>query len=164
MKKEDQEKLLEFLEKDSTVSAEELSTQMNVPLEEIAPAIAKLESEGLICGYQAVVNWSKENDEKADALIEVKVTPQKGLGFDKIAHEIAKFDEVSAIYLMSGGYDFAVMLERKSMKEISKFVFEKLATLPSIASTATHFILKKYKDHKTILDGEESDKRIERML
>ena len=91
-------------------------------------------------------------------------SPQRDKGFDAIANDIAKFDEVSAVYLMSGGYDFAVMLERKTMKEISKFVFEKLATLPSISGTSTHFILRKYKDHKIVMGEGTKDRRVERIL
>jgi len=126
--------------------------------------VKRLTKEGFICGYQAVIDWGKENEEKADALIEVKVSPQKDKGFDAIANDIAKFDEVSAVYLMSGSYDFAVMLERKTMKEISKFVFEKLATLPSISGTSTHFILRKYKDHKIVMGEGTKDRRVERIL
>lgn len=143
---------------------EELANLLGLSLEKTKALKDKAIHDGAILGYQAVIDWAKVDEEKASALIEVKVTPQKGIGFDKVAHEISKFDEVSAVYLMSGGYDFAVMLERKSMKEISAFVFEKLATLPSISSTATHFILRKYKDHKIILDKEEDDKRVERPL
>jgi Transcriptional regulators len=164
METKDNEKLLELLEKDSTLPSDELADLLGVAPEKAKAMVEKVKAEGLILGYQAVIDWDKVAEEKASALIEVKVTPQKGIGFDKIAHEISKFDEVSAVYLMSGGYDFAVMLERKTMKEISAFVFEKLATLPSISSTATHFILRKYKDHKIIMDKEEDDKRIERLL
>jgi DNA-binding Lrp family transcriptional regulator len=164
METKEYEKLLELLEKDSTMPLDELADFLGLSQEKAQALMDKVKKDGLILGYQAVIDWEKIAEEKASALIEVKVTPQKGIGFDKIAHEISKFDEVSAVYLMSGGYDFAVMLERKSMKEISAFVFEKLATLPSISSTATHFILRKYKDHKIIMDKEEDDKRIERPL
>ena len=157
-------KILELLEKDSSLTDEEIGSLIGEKAADVTAEVKRLTKEGFICGYQAVIDWGKVQDELASALIEVKVTPQKGIGFDKVAHEISKFDEVSAVYLMSGGYDFAVMLERKSMKEISAFVFEKLATLPSISSTATHFILRKYKDHKIILDKEDEDKRVERPL
>jgi DNA-binding Lrp family transcriptional regulator len=164
MENKETEKMLELLEKDSTMPIDELADLLSLPVEKAQALKDKATHEGLIIGYQAVIDWDKVADELASALIEVKVTPAKGIGFDKVAHEISKFDEVSAVYLMSGGYDFAVMLERKSMKEISAFVFEKLATLPSISSTATHFILRKYKDHKIILDKEDEDKRVERPL
>lgn len=157
-------KLLAALEKDSSLTDEELGHLLDEKPDKVKEEIKRLTKEGFICGYQAVIDWGKEEEEKADALIEVKVSPQKDKGFDAIAHDIAKFDEVSAIYLMSGGYDFAVMLERKSMREISKFVFEKLATLPSIASTATHFILRKYKDHQIVMGDPSKDRRVERIL
>jgi DNA-binding Lrp family transcriptional regulator len=164
MGKEKTIQLLELLEKDATLSVEALAERLDVKPQEVLTAIGDLKDDGVILATQAVINWDKENEDKTNALIEVKVTPQKGIGFDKIAHEISKFPEVSAVYLMSGGYDFAVMLERKSVKEISRFVFEKLATLPSIASTSTHFILRKYKDHQVVMDDTPEDKRIDRGL
>jgi DNA-binding Lrp family transcriptional regulator len=164
MGKEKTIQLLELLEKDATLSVEALAERLDVKPQEVLTAIDDLKDDGVILATQAVINWDKENEDKTNALIEVKVSPQKGIGFDKIAHEISKFPEVSAVYLMSGGYDFAVMLERKSVKEISRFVFEKLATLPSISSTSTHFILRKYKDHQVVMDDTPEDKRINRGL
>ena len=118
-----------------------------------------MEKDNIICGYHALVNYDNTDDEIVSALIEVKVTPQRGLGFDKIAERIYNFPEVSSVYLMSGAFDFTVILEAKTMKEISKFVFEKLATLDYVQSTATHFVLKKYKDYKTVLVEEKKDLR-----
>ncbi|OPZ35323.1 MAG: Leucine-responsive regulatory protein [Tenericutes bacterium ADurb.BinA155] len=164
MGKEKTIQLLELLEKDATLSVEALAERLDVKPAEVLTAISDLKDDGVVLATQAVINWDKENEDKTNALIEVKVTPQKGIGFDKVAHEISKFPEVSAVYLMSGGYDFAVMLERKSVKEVSRFVFEKLATLPSIASTSTHFILRKYKDHQVVMDDTPEDKRIDRGL
>jgi DNA-binding Lrp family transcriptional regulator len=157
-------KILELLEKDSSLTDEEIGSLIGETAKDVTAEVKRLTKEGFICGYQAVIDWGKENEEKADALIEVKVSPQRDKGFDAIANDIAKFDEVSAVYLMSGGYDFAVMLERKTMKEISKFVFEKLATLPSISGTSTHFILRKYKDHKIVMGEGTKDRRVERIL
>jgi DNA-binding Lrp family transcriptional regulator len=157
-------KILELLEKDSSLTDEEIGSLIGEKAADVTAEVKRLTKEGFICGYQAVIDWGKENEEKADALIEVKVSPQRDKGFDAIANDIAKFDEVSAVYLMSGGYDFAVMLERKTMKEISKFVFEKLATLPSISGTSTHFILRKYKDHKIVMGEGTKDRRVERIL
>jgi len=157
-------KILELLEKDSSLTDEEIGSLIGEKAADVTAEVKRLTKEGFICGYQAVIDWGKENEEKADALIEVKVSPQKDKGFDAIANDIAKFDEVSAVYLMSGSYDFAVMLERKTMKEISKFVFEKLATLPSISGTSTHFILRKYKDHKIVMGEGTKDRRVERIL
>jgi DNA-binding Lrp family transcriptional regulator len=118
-----------------------------------------LESKGIICGYHTLVNWEKTSIEKVTALIEVRVTPQRGQGFDHIAERIYKYPEVRAVYLISGGFDLLVTLEEKSLKEIANFVTDKLSTLDSVLSTATHFILKKYKDHGTILAKKPEDKR-----
>ena len=120
-----------------------------------------MEKEGVICGYHTLIDWEKTSAEKVNALIEVRVTPQRGNGFDSIAEKIYKYSEVHAVYLISGGYDLLVTLEGKSLKEISSFVSEKLSTLDSVLSTATHFILKKYKDHGTILTKKEVDERIQ---
>lgn len=164
MENENRIRFLELLEKDSSLSEESLSSLLGISVEEVKSLREDLTKEGAILGYQAVVDWDKVEEETASALIEVNVTPSRGIGFDKVAHEISSFPEVSAVYLMSGGYDFAVFLERKSMKQISAFVFEKLATLPSVSGTSTHFILRKYKDHRIVLGQEEGDKRLERGL
>ena len=118
-----------------------------------------MEKEGIICGYHTLINWDATSIEKVSALIEVKVTPQRGMGFDKIADRIMQYDEVNALYLMSGAYDFTLLLEGKSMKEVAMFVSDKLAPLESILSTATHFVLKKYKDHGTVIGKERQDER-----
>ena len=120
---------------------------------------SKLEEEGIICGYHTLIDWEKTSIEMVTALIEVKVTPQRGQGFDKIAERIYNYPEVKAVYLISGGYDLLVTLEEKTLKEISRFVSDKLSTLDSVLSTATHFILKKYKDHGTVLDKKHEDGR-----
>lgn len=121
--------------------------------------LAALEEEGIICGYHTLIDWEKTSIEKVTALIEVRVTPQRGQGFDNIAERIYKYPEVTSVYLISGGYDLLVTLEGKSLKEISGFVSDKLSTLDTILSTATHFILKKYKDHGTILNKNYEDIR-----
>ena len=118
-----------------------------------------MEEEQIICGYNTLINWDKTEREVVTALIEVKVTPQRGTGFDDIADRIMRYDEVKAVYLMSGGFDFTVIIEEKTMKEIAQFVTSKLSTLDSILNTATHFILKKYKDYGTIL-VEDKEERI----
>jgi DNA-binding Lrp family transcriptional regulator len=130
--------------------------------EEVANCIADMEKEHIICGYHTLINWDNTHSEKVTSLIEVKVTPQRGLGFDKIAERIYRFDEVKAVYLMSGGFDFTVIIEGKTMKEVSKFVADKLAPLEAVLSTSTHFVLKKYKDYGTVLDENITDD--ERML
>ena len=118
-----------------------------------------MEAEGVICGYHTLINWEQTSLEKVNALIEVRVTPQRGQGFDNIAERIYNYPEVDAVYLISGGYDLLVSLEGKSLKAISSFVSDKLSTLDSVLSTATHFVLKKYKDHGTILSKKEEDER-----
>ena len=122
--------------------------------------IQKMEDEKIICGYHTLINWDNTDKEIVTALIEVKVTPQRGIGFDSIAERIAKYPEVTSVYLMSGGFDFMVMIEGKSMKEVARFVFDKLSTLDYVNSTATHFVLKKFKDHGVDLFEEKTDERM----
>lgn len=126
----------------------------------MANEIAQMEKEGIIRGYYTLINWDNTNDERVSALIEVKVTPQRGIGFDKIAERISKFDEVKSVYLMSGGFDFTVILEEKTMKEIAQFVTSKLSTLDEVLNTATHFVLKKYKDYGVTMMEEHKDERM----
>jgi len=126
----------------------------------VANEIAQMEKEGIIRGYYTLINWDNTNDERVSALIEVKVTPQRGIGFDKIAERISKFDEVKSVYLMSGGFDFTVILEEKTMKEIAQFVTSKLSTLDEVLNTATHFVLKKYKDYGVTMMEEHKDERM----
>ena len=152
-------KILELLEKNSKYTIEEIAEELNAKKADVVKAIAELEADKVICGYNAIINWDKVTDQKCNALIEVKVTPQRGTGFDRIADRIARFDEVDAVYLMSGGYDFMVIVNGKSMKEVSSFVFNKLATIDYIQSTATHFVLKKYKDHGVKLQDKPVDRR-----
>ena len=152
-------KILELLEKNAKVSIEEIAEELNTSRKEVVTLIAKLEADKVICGYSTIINWDKITDQKCNALIEVKVTPQRGTGFDRIADRISRFDEVDSIYLISGGYDFMVIINGKSMKEVSSFVFNKLATIDYIESTATHFVLKKYKDHGVQLQDKPTDKR-----
>ena len=132
---------------------------VNLSVDEVKKEIEEMEKNKIICGYHALINFDNTDDEVVSALIEVKVTPQRGLGFDKIAERIYNFPEVSSVYIMSGAFDFTVILEAKTMKEISKFVFEKLATLEYVQSTATHFVSKKYKDYKVVLVEEKKDLR-----
>lgn len=127
--------------------------------EQVLQEITKLEKENIIAAYHTLINWEKTDIEKVSALIEVKVTPQRGQGFDHIAERIYNYPEVKSVYLISGGYDLLVSLEEKSLKEIAAFVSDKLSTLDSVLSTATHFILKKYKDHGTIINKTTKDER-----
>ncbi len=151
--------ILEILEKNSRATAEEIAVMLGKSVEEVTEAIKKFEAENIIAGYSTLVNWDRTEREKVTALIEVKVTPQRGLGFDKIADRIYKYPEVTACYLMSGGFDLTVIIEGRTMKEVALFVSEKLAPLESVLSCATHFVLKKYKDKGTIFEEKQTDRR-----
>lgn len=153
------EELLSIIERNSRIGIDELAVMLGKSEEAVLEELSSLEKEGIICGYHTLIDWEKTSLEKVNALIEVRVTPQRGQGFDKIAERIYNYPEVRAVYLISGGYDLLVTLEEKSLKEISNFVSDKLSTLDSVLSTATHFILKKYKDHGTILDKKHTDER-----
>ncbi len=153
------EELLAIIEKNSRIDLKELAVILGVEEIDVVNELAALESEGIICGYHTLINWEKTSIEKVSALIEVRVTPQRGQGFDSIAERIYKYPEVHAVFLISGGYDLLVSLEGKSLKEVSQFVSDKLSTLESVLSTATHFVLKKYKDHGTILSKKAEDER-----
>ena len=147
------EEILNIIEKNSRIDVHELSVLLGA--EEILVA----NELRIICGYHTMVDWSKTSIEKVNALIEVKVTPQRGLGFDSIAERIYKYPEVTSVYLMSGGFDLMVIIEGKTLQEVAGFVSNKLSTLDTVLSTATHFILKKYKDHGTILTKKYEDTR-----
>lgn len=154
-------KILELLEKDSRYTAKDIAVMIGTTEEEVSETIKKLEKNQVICGYQTMINWDKINDKEiVTALIEVKVTPQRGEGFDKIASRIYRFEEVKAVYLMSGGFDLTVIVEGKTMKEVALFVGQKLAPLDSVLSTGTHFVLKKYKDHGVIFEEMKKDERM----
>ena len=153
------EQILKAIEKNSRISIKELAVLLGEEEINVANEIAAMEAEGVICGYHTLINWEQTSLEKVNALIEVRVTPQRGQGFDNIAERIYKYPEVDAVYLISGGYDLLVSLEGKSLKAISSFVSDKLSTLDSVLSTATHFVLKKYKDHGTILSKKDEDER-----
>ncbi|MFA9464507.1 MAG: Lrp/AsnC family transcriptional regulator [Velocimicrobium sp.] len=155
------EKILNAIAKNSKLSTQDLAVMIGTTQADIEQEIKKMEDEGIICGYPTLINWDNMNCEKVTALIEVKVTPQRGQGFEKIAERIYKFDEVETVYLMSGGFDLTVMIVGKNMQEISNFVWNKLAPLESVTSTATYFVLKKYKEHGlALVDGVKEDERM----
>ena len=154
------EEILRLLEKNSRIDIKEIAILVGKTEAEVANEIAQMEKEGIIRGYYTLINWDNTNDERVSALIEVKVTPQRGIGFDKIAERISKFDEVKSVYLMSGGFDFTVILEEKTMKEIAQFVTSKLSTVDEVLNTATHFVLKKYKDYGVTMMEEHKDERM----
>lgn len=153
------EQILAIIEKNSRMDLKELAVILGVQEDAVAKELAAMEAEGVICGYHTLVDWEKTELEKVTALIEVRVTPQRGQGFDNIAERIYKYPEVNAVYLISGAYDLLVILEGKSLRDVSKFVSDKLSTMDYVLSTATHFILKKYKDHGTILTKKYEDER-----
>lgn len=153
------DELLSILEKNSRIDFNELAVLLGTTEEEVLKTIEELEKEGIISGYHTLINWEKTNIEKVTALIEVKVTLQRDKGFDNIAERIYNYPEVKAVYLISGGYDLLVILEEKTLKEIASFVSSKLSNLDGVLSTATHFVLKKYKDHGTILNKKSTDER-----
>ena len=153
------EEVLAIIEKNSRIDIKELAVILGAEEITVANELAAMENEGIICGYHTLIDWEKTSIEKVTALIEVRVTPQRGQGFDNIAERIYKYPEVTSVYLISGGYDLLVTLEGKSLKEVSRFVTDKLSTLETVLSTATHFILKKYKDHGTILAKKYEDTR-----
>lgn len=153
------EEILEILEKNSKYSEEEIAAMVGKTVEEVRAAIKKYEDNKVILGYPALINWDNTNKDSVIALIEVKITPQRGEGFAKVAERIYKFSEVKACYLMSGGFDLTVIVEGKTMKEVALFVGQKLATQEGVLSTATHFILKKYKDNGTIFEEKIRDDR-----
>ncbi len=154
------EEILNFIEKNSRVDLKEVAVCLGITEIDVANELAAMESEGIICGYHTLIDWDKVTQEKIHALIEVKVTPQRGKGFDEVAERIYKYPEVTATYLISGGFDLLVFMEGKTLKEISMFVSQKLSTLDSILSTTTHFVLKKYKDHGIVLNQKNEDERM----
>ncbi len=153
------EQILSIVEKNSRIEIKELAVILGMEEIDVANELKAMEEEGVICGYHTLIDWEKTSIEKVSALIEVRVTPQRGQGFDNVAERIYKYPEVNSVYLISGGFDLLVTLEGKSLKEISQFVSQKLSTLDAVLSTATHFILKKYKDHGTILSKKYEDER-----
>ncbi|MCI5500806.1 MAG: Lrp/AsnC family transcriptional regulator [Lachnospiraceae bacterium] len=154
--------ILDAISKNSRYSLEDLASMLGTDVNTVAKEIEEMEENKVICGYPTLINWDKTDCERVTALIEVKVTPQRDMGFNKVAERIYRFDEVEAVYLMSGGFDLTVIIEGKSMKEVARFVSEKLSTLEYVTSTATYFVLKKYKEHGLIMADEHHDS--ERML
>ena len=154
------EKIVEILHKDCKLSLEQVAAMLNMNITEVAEAIDELEKNGIILGYGAVVNWEKVSGRnKVTAYIELKVAPQRHNGFNRIAERIYQYPEVTSLNLMSGSYDFGVTVEGDNIKDISLFVSEHLAPMESVLSTATHFVLKRYKEDGVVLDVEEMDER-----
>lgn len=153
--------VLQIIEKNSRIEIHDLAKLTNLSEDDVQITLKKLEDMRVIVRYSTIINWAKVDQHTGvTAMIEVKVTPKRGVGFEEIAKRIYRFKEVESVYLMSGAYDLSVVVEGRSMNEIAKFVFEKLSTLDSVVSTATHFILKKYKHDGTIFEENDNDKRI----
>jgi DNA-binding Lrp family transcriptional regulator len=153
------DEILEILENNARVSEEQIAVMLNKTVDEVKEEIKRLEKANIIVGYNTLINWEKSDRETVTALIELRVTPQREQGFDKIAERIYRYPQVKACYLMSGGFDLTVIIEGQSMKEVALFVAEKLAPLDEVVSTATHFVLKKYKDDGVIFENDTKDDR-----
>ena len=154
------EEILNILDKEKgNVSRAKIAQMLGMEEKQVADKIEKMEKENVIVGYKTIVNWDKTDKDVVVALIELRITPQRGEGFDKVAERIYKYPQVKSLYLMSGAYDLAVTIEGKSMKEVALFVAQKLAPMDSIISTATHFVLKKYKEEGIVFEDDEKDTR-----
>ena len=138
---------------------ERKSRMLGMEEKEVADKIEKMEKENVIVGYKTIVNWDKTDKDVVVALIDLRITPQRGEGFDKVAERIYKYPQVKSLYLMSGAYDLAVTIEGKSMKEVALFVAQKLAPMDSIISTATHFVLKQFQEEGIVFEDDEKDTR-----
>jgi DNA-binding Lrp family transcriptional regulator len=152
--------ILELLEDNARLTPEEIAVMLDVEANVVRQVIREMEDKKVILGYITLVNWEKVGEEKVSALIEVRITPQRDVGFDAVAERIYRFPEVRSMRLMSGTYDLAVFLEGRSMKEISNFVSTKLATIEGVVSTTTHFVLKTYKQDGVIMEDGEEDRRL----
>ncbi len=152
--------ILEILQDNSRLTPGQIAAMLGADQAEIENRIKALEEKRVIVKYHTLINWEKAGEEVVSALIEVKVTPQRGAGFDNVAERIYRFPEVKAVYLMSGRYDISVLIEGKTMKEVALFVATKLATIENVQSTATHFVLKKFKQEGVILEDKEDDRRL----
>lgn len=154
------DELLKLLKRNALESPGNLARMLNMTEEEVRAKIAEYERAGVIRGYQAVVNTDRLDVDLVRAVIEIKVTPERDGGFNRIARRVSKFPEVESLYLMSGAYDLLAVVTGRDLKEVAFFVSEKLATIEGILSTATHFLLKSYKEHGVLMEGDEPDERL----
>lgn len=152
-------KLLRLLEADCTLTHEQLASMAGMTVDEVRKEIKKYEDDKVILGYKAIVDWDRTQRESVTALIEVKVTPQRGDGFDRVAERIYQYDEVESVYLMSGAFDLTVIISGRTLKEVAQFVGERLSTLEDVTGTATHFILRKYKEKHLIFERQEQQEK-----
>lgn len=153
------DKLLKLLDENARLSDAQLAAMLGCTEDEVRAGTAELERSGAIRAYKAVVDWDKTDNQRVTAIIELKVTPRRDVGFEAIAEEIASFEEVESVYLMSGGYDLSVRVNGRSFQEIAAFVSRRLATMDSVVSTATHFILRRYKESQVAFLDNERDER-----
>lgn len=153
------DQILQLLEKDCRLTPEQLALKTGRDAEEIKATMRKLENEGVILGYKALIDWDKTDREYVSAVIELKIAPQRDRGFDRIAEKLINYPEVQSVHLMSGGFDLMLIIEGKTMKEVAFFVSFKLAPMEGVMGTATHFVLKKYKDKGVIYKNEIKDER-----
>lgn len=152
--------ILRILDKEKgVVDTDKISRMLGEPKEKVEAKLKQLENDHIIVGYKTIVNWDKTDRDVVRALIDLRVTPQRGEGFDKVAERIYKYPQVRALYLMSGAYDLSVVIEGKTMKDVALFVAQKLAPMESVVSTATHFVLKKYKEEGIVFKEDETDSR-----
>ena len=153
--------ILDILTDDARTPVSQIAVMLGKSQAEVADTIAHLEKQLIIIKYPALINWEKVDIDQVEALIEVRIAPMRDRGFDAVAEQIYRFDEVSSVYLMSGGYDLMVMLKARTLKQLALFVAEKLSTIEGVMSTATHFVLKKYKNEGVIIDETASDDRLQ---
>ena len=151
--------ILRMIRNNAKLTVKDIAVMLGNDEEEVSKLIKEMEEEQIICGYNTVINWDKTDDERVTALIEVKVQPQRGEGFDRIAERIYNYEEVTSLYLMSGGFDMTVFIEGKTMKEVAQFVARKLSPMDGVLSTSTHFVLKKYKEAGTKVEQRKKDER-----
>ena len=155
-----QMELLHLLREDCRLPLEKLAVMTGASVEAVAEVIDGMEKQGVILRYSPVINWDKTDRERVEAMVEVRVTPQRDQGFDAIAERIYRFDEVKSVYLMSGAYDLLLLVEAHTLKELAFFVSAKLSTLETVTGTATHFVLKRYKSDGVVFEGKNDDKRL----
>ena len=154
------DKILSLLEQDGRLTAGELAVMINENEADVEAEIAAMKKEQIICGFNTLINWDKTEREYVTAMIEVKVSPERDAGFDKVAERIYLFPEVKACYLMSGGFDLTVIMEGKTIKDVAFFISHKLSALDRVLGTATHFVLKKYKDYGIVMEADSRDERM----
>jgi DNA-binding Lrp family transcriptional regulator len=153
-------KILKLYEKDATLNHQQMAIMLGVDEKTVTDTIARLEKEGVILGYNAIINWEKWGDDGVTAMIDVKVVPEREVGFDSIAERVSRYPEVRCVYLMSGTYDLSVVVQGETMKDVARFVAEKLATLEHVQSTTSHFVLKRYKQDNFLFNDKEEDRRL----